>query len=43
MVVFLVGLYNEQNMMMVGEVLNTSHENNAEESISLSLGELGPM
>ena len=43
MVVFLVGQYNEQTMTNVGEALNTIAENNADESMSLSLGELGPI
>ena len=43
MAVFLVGHYNEQNMMMVGEVLNTILENNSGESFCISLGSLGPI
>ena len=43
MAVFLVGQYNSQAMMMVGEVLKTGTELNSDESMSLSLGELGPM
>ena len=43
MVVFLVGQHNEQTMTMLGEALNTMAKNISDESMSMSLGELGPL